>query len=89
MRVHNPVSPKSHDLRHGDETLSRGFLGVGGNGVLEIAEHDVDLSDELGDFGAHFLDMRRHEMDHPLEPQRQFAQRHWRADRERLEEIAR
>ena len=44
MRVHRPVEPKSVDFRHLDEALARRFLGVGGNGVLEIAEHDVDLS---------------------------------------------
>ena len=37
---------------------------------------------------AHLLEMRRHEMDHPLEPDRQLAQRLRRADRERLEEPA-
>ena len=33
--------------------------------------------------------MRRHEVDHALEPHRQLAQRGGRADRERLEEVAR
>ena len=89
MRVHNPVSPKSQAFRHGDEARARRLLGVGRNGVFEIAEHDVDLGDQLRHFGAHLLDMRRHEMNHALEPQRQFAQRRRRADRQRFEKIAR
>src|SRR4029077_6670814 len=36
-----------------------------------------------------FLDMRRHEMDHALELERQFAQRRRRPDGEGFEEIAR
>ncbi len=86
MRVHNPVAPKSHASRHGDEAGARRLLGVGRNGVFQIAEHHVDLLDKFRHLGAHLLDMRRHEMDHPLEPQRQFAQRRRRADRKRLEE---
>ena len=45
--------------------------------------------DQLGHLGAHLLDVRRHEMDHALEPHRQFAQRRGRADGERLKELAR
>ena len=89
MRVHNPVSPKSQDFAIAMKPGARRLLGVGRNGVLEIAEHDVDLRHQLRHFGAHFLDMRRHEMDHALEPQRQLAQRRRRADRQWLEEIAR
>ena len=76
-------------LGHGDEAVARGRFGVRRNGILEIAEHHVDLMHQLGHPRAHFLDMRRHEMDHALEPQRQVAQRRRRPDRERLEEIAR
>ena len=52
MRVHRPVAPKSIALRHRDEALARGLLGVGRDRVLEIAEHDVDLPDQLGNLGA-------------------------------------
>ena len=45
--------------------------------------------DELRHLCAQLLDMRRHEMDHALEPDRQFAQGGRRADRKRLEELAR
>ena len=65
------------------------FLGVGWNGVFEITEHDVYLADQLRHPGAQLLEVRRHEMDHALELDRQFAQRGRRADRERLEEVAR
>jgi hypothetical protein len=76
-------------LRHRDEAGARRELGVRRHRVLEIAEHDVDLGDQLAHLGAHLLDMRRHEVDHALKPDRQFAQRRGRADRQRLVEIAR
>ena len=59
--------------RHRDEALARRFLLVGGDGVLEVAQHDVDLSGDVLDLGADFLVVRRHEMDHALEPHRQRA----------------
>jgi len=75
--------------RHGDKAGAGRFFGVNWNGVFEIAEDDVDLGDELGHFAANLFDMRRNEMDHPLQPQRQFTQRRRRADRKRFEKIAR
>ena len=85
MRVHSPVAPKSVALRHGDEAGARLLLGLDRNGVLQIAQHHVDLAGKLGHLGAQLLDMRRHEMDHALEPHRQLAQaapaRRWRAER--------
>ena len=89
MRVHRPVAPKSVAFAMAMKPRARGLLGVGRDGVLEIAEHDIDLPGELRHLGAHLLDMRRHEMDHALEPDRQLAQRRGRADRERLIELAR
>ena len=44
MRVHRPVWPKSWSLRHLDEAGAGGLLRVGGDCVLEVAEHDVDLA---------------------------------------------
>ena len=76
-------------LRHGDEAGARRLLGVGRNRVLEVAEHHVDLRDQLRHLGAYLLDVRRHEVDHALQLDRQLAQRRRRADRERLEEVAR
>src|SRR5262249_41498740 len=49
----------------------------------------IDLVDEVGHLGAHFLDVRWNEMDHALEPHGQFAEGRGRTDRERLEEITR
>ncbi len=89
IRVHSPVSPNVAGLRHGNEALARRFFRVGGNGIFEVAEHHIDLCNKLGNLGAHFLDMRRHEMDHALQPQRQLAQRRRRADGKRLEKITR
>ena len=88
MRVHSPVAPKSVALRHLDEALARGLLGLDRNGVLQVAQHDVDLARELRHLGAHLLVVRRHEMDHALEPHRQVAQGRGRADGERGEELA-
>ena len=67
----------------------RRLLGFDRDRILEIAEHDINLSGELADLGADLLQMRRHEMDHPLQPQRQFEEGLRRADRERAEELAR
>ena len=39
-------------LRHRDETVARGLLGVGRDRVLEIAEHHIDLARELRHLGA-------------------------------------
>ena len=63
-------------LGHLDEACARRLLGVGRDRVLEIAEHHVDLRDQLRHLGAQLLDLRRHEMDHALELDRQLAQRH-------------
>ena len=43
----------------------------------------------LADLGAHLLQMRRHEMDHPLDAHRQFAIGRRGADGEGFEEFAR
>ena len=54
--------------RHSDEASARGFLLVGGDGVLEVAQHDVDLTGDVLDLGADLLVVRRHEMNHALQP---------------------
>ncbi len=74
---------------HFNKALAGRFLGVGGNGVFEIAEDDIGLGDGLADLGADLFQMRRHEMDHPLDPHRQFPVRGWRADRQRLKKFSR
>ena len=75
-------------LGHGDEAFAGGLLGVGRDGVLEIAEHHVDLPDQLRHLGGDLLVVRRHEMNHALELDRKLAQRLRCADGERLEERA-
>ena len=72
-----------------DEAAPRRDLGVGRDRVLEVAQQHVDLRDQLRDLGAELFVVRRHEMDHPLEPHRQLAIRRRRAGGERLEEAAR
>src|SRR4029077_10103902 len=74
-------------LRHGDEARARRFFSISWDRIFQIAENDVDLADELRHTRPHFLDMRRHEVDHALEPDRQLAQRRRRSDRKRLEKI--
>ena len=46
MRVHRPVCAVVVGVGHVDEAAPRRHLGVGGDGVLEVAEHDVDLGDQ-------------------------------------------
>ena len=43
---------------HRDETAPRRRLGVGGNGVLEVAEHDVDLRDQIAAASANLVVVR-------------------------------
>ena len=71
MRVHRPVAPKSVSRAMAMKPLARRLLLVGGDGVLEVAQHDVDLSGDVLDLGADLLVVRRHEVDHALEPHRQ------------------
>ena len=85
MRVHRPVWPKSWALAISMKPLPRRRLGVGGDGVLEVAEHDVDLGDQLAQPGADLLVVRRHEVDHALEPHGQLPVGLRRADGERRE----
>ena len=76
-------------LRHCDQAVPGRLLGFDRNRVLEVAEHDVDLAGKLRRFRAHLFVVRRHEMDHSLESQRQFEERARRADRKRIEISAR
>ncbi len=68
---------------HGDEALPCRDLGVGRDGVLEIAEHDVHLGDQIADAGADLLVVRRDEMHHALQPHGQLAEGGRRAGGER------
>ena len=72
-------------LRHRDQAVPGRLLGVDRNRVLEIAEDDVDLADQLGRLRAHLVIVRRHEMDHALEARRKVEQRAGSPDRQRIE----
>src|SRR4051794_254495 len=74
--------------RHFDEARARRLLGVRRDRIFQIAEHYVDLRDQLRHLGADLGQMRRHEVDHPLEPDGQFAKWLRRSDREGFEERA-
>jgi hypothetical protein len=71
-----------------DRTGPSCILGVGGDGVFQVRQDHVDRLRDLTNLGPHLLQMRRDEVDHPLHPRRQLAQRLRRADGQRLEERA-
>jgi hypothetical protein len=60
-------------LGHRNEAIARRLFGIGGDRVLEVAEHHVDLAGKLRHLGGDLLDVRGDEMDHALEAHRQFA----------------
>ncbi len=76
-----------HALGGLDEAGARRLLRVGRDRVLQIAAEHIDLLRRLRKLAADLLDLRREEMDHPLRPDREFAQRRGRADRERAIEM--
>ncbi len=47
IRVHRPVAPNSVAFAMAMKPLRAVSLASAGNGVLEIAEHHVDLPDQL------------------------------------------
>ncbi len=89
MRVHRPVAPKSCAFAISMKPARAASLASAGIASSRLPSTTSTWRDQLRHLGAHLLDMRRHEMDHALEPDRQLAQRRGRADRQRLEEIAR
>ena len=50
-----------------------GLLRVRGDGVLEIAQQDVDLGRDVGELGRHLVQVRREEVDHPRRRERDLA----------------
>ena len=88
-RAHKAGRAEVGRLRHRDQAVSGRLLRFDRNRVLEIAEHDVDLADELGRLRAHLFVVRRHEMDHALEPRGKLEERARRPDRQRIEISAR
>ena len=75
--------------RHSDESVTRRLLGIDRNSVFEVAQHDVNLPNQLRHFRPHLFDVRRNEMNHALEPHGQFAERRRSADGERGIKLAR
>ena len=71
--------------QHLDEAFARVLFLIERHGVFEIAENHVDLRREILDLGADLVVVRRNEMDHPLEVDRERAIGLRRADGERGE----
>ncbi len=88
-RAQSPVEPNSVALAIAIKPSRAAIFGFDRNRVLEIAEDDVHLAREFAGLRPHFLDVRRHEMDHPLKFRRQLEIGARRADREGLEDFAR
>jgi hypothetical protein len=68
-----PGRAEINRLSHFNEAVPCRALGVRRDCVLKITQHHVDLADKFRDFRAHFVDVRRHKMDHALEPAGEFS----------------
>ena len=88
MRVHSPVAPKSTAFAISINPLRAASLASTGMASSRLPSTTSTCRTRSGHLGAHFLVVRRHEMNHALEPHRQFAQRRGRADGERSKELA-
>ncbi len=80
-------APELVRARQFDETLPRRFLFGGRDRILQVPQNHIDLLDELGDFGADFFHVRRHEVDHAFQPHRLLNERSRSTGRERLEKL--
>ena len=89
MRVHNPVVPKSVARAIAMKPSRAASLASAGMASSRLPSTTSTSRASCGTFCPQLLDMRRQEMDHALEPDRQFAQGGGRADGKRLEELAR
>ena len=74
MRVHRPVEPKSVAFAISMKPLRAASLASAGMASSRLPSTTSTCLDELGHLGAQLLEMRRHEMDHALDPHRQLAQ---------------
>jgi hypothetical protein len=72
---------------HLHRARARRILGVGGDGVFQIGQQHIDLARHVRRLGAHLLQMRRYEMDHPLQRDGQLPQRRRRARGQGGEEV--
>ena len=71
-----------------DQPVAGRELALDRHAILEVAEHNVALRRERGNLRRHALVRRVEEVDHPRGRHRYLAQRHRRADRERLGEVS-
>ena len=74
-------------LRDPHQAGAGGLLVIGLDGVLEVAEQDVDVADHVGDLGRHLLVARVEEVDRAAGPGGDLADRLGGADGERAEEV--
>jgi hypothetical protein len=74
---------------HFDGAGAGGILGVGRDCVFQIGEDHVHAGGHVRHLGAYFVEMRRDEVNHPLQLDGKVPHRLRRADGERFEEIAR
>ena len=74
-------------LRDVDQALTGALLVLGLDGVLEVAEQDVDRADEVGDLRRHLRVARVEEVDHPAGSRRNLPDRDGGPDREGGEEV--
>ncbi len=79
--------PELHGCGHLDKTGPGGFFGVGGNGVLQIAQQHIHLPHHIRDLGAHLFHMRREKVNHTLQRHRNFPIRLRRPDGQWFEKI--
>ena len=73
-------------LRDVDEATAGGILVLGLDGVLEVAEDDVDLGRDVGHLGRHLLVARVEEVDHAARPERDVRGRRRGSDGQRTQE---
>ena len=88
MRVHRPVVPKSFACAISMKPARAASLASAGIASSRLPSTTSTCAISSPHLGADLLHMRRHEVDHALEPHRQLLVRRGRADRERLEEGA-
>ncbi len=87
LRRPAPSSEAGRGLRDRHQSFARGHLVVGLDGVLEVAEQDVDGAGQLRHLGRHLRVGRVEEVDGPGRSRRDLAERLGGADRERAEEV--
>ena len=72
-----------------EQAFARGDLPVDGDGILEVAEQDVDRRGDVRHLGDHLLVGEVEKVNHPRGPERDVAHRLRGADGQRVEEGSR